>query len=389
MLLTAMAGLISIVLGLFVNTAGVFFSPIAEEYGVGRASVSMTSTIGSIVMAFSGMLTAKMIRPQNFKRSLILWLAVMILATAALAVCPNIYLMYVLFAIRGFAGGLLGLVLVSPIINSWFYEKVGMFTSLCVGFSGLTGAVFSPVMTSLIASIGWRMAEAVSAGLMLIFALPAVLFPIAMTPEDAGTLPYGEKVQTVETKKTGNGGKADPILFALVAGFAILACYGTAMPPHFPGAAESFGLSAATGAMMLSLAMIANTSGKVLLGILSDMIGTKISMMLFLVMVTAGALCMALIHTPLMMYVGAVLIGMSYGMGSVGNVLAVKDIFGDELYSSVYPKITLLTTLSNSLATTLNGSLYDISGGYVLPLMVLAPIPVVAILLLIMAYKKK
>ena len=53
MLIVSMCGLIGIVLGLGVNVSGVFFSPIAEELGIGKGSVSMTASIFSLAIAFS------------------------------------------------------------------------------------------------------------------------------------------------------------------------------------------------------------------------------------------------------------------------------------------------------------------------------------------------
>ena len=389
MLVISMCGVIGVVLGFCSNVTGVFFTPIAEEFGIGKGSVSLTLTICSLVMAFTGMISSKVINRNNFRKMLMIMLGTIAASTAALAFCTNIMMMYVFQALRGAACGIIGLVMVTPIINHWFCKSNGLFTSICVGFSGLTGAVFSPVMTSIIQSAGWRAGYLACAAVIVVFSLPAVFFPIAMYPEDAGTQCYGIRPEEASSGSKKESSGVPAAMFLLTACYAALACYGTAMPQHFPGIAESFSLSASIGALMVSTAMVCNTGGKVLLGILIDAIGCRLSCLLFLAGVTAGGLCMLMIHNTAGMFLGAALIGLSYSLGSVGTALVVKDVFGEEKYSSVYPKVALFTTLSNSLATSLIGVLYDSSGTYNSGLLSVSVFAAVSIGLLIICYRKK
>lgn len=48
-------------IGMLTNSAGVFFTPIAEDLGVGKGAVSMSLTLANIAYAFGGLMTVKVI----------------------------------------------------------------------------------------------------------------------------------------------------------------------------------------------------------------------------------------------------------------------------------------------------------------------------------------
>lgn len=91
-----------------------------------------------------------------------------------------------------FSTGLFSIVTITIIINKWFVEKNGLATSIALGFSGLMGALFSPIFSSLITSIGWQGAYLVEAGLLLLLCLPAIIYPFAINPEREGAQAYGQ-----------------------------------------------------------------------------------------------------------------------------------------------------------------------------------------------------
>ena len=175
-IIAALCGLIASGVGLITNIAGLFFTPIAEELGLLRGAVSMNVTIGNLCFAAGGMMSPRVMKEKNLKTMLIAMTALIAGSTALLALCNNVFLMYVLNGLRGFASGIVGFVFVTIVINHWFFKNNALVTSIAMGFSGLAGAVFSPVMSSIIASSGWRTAYVISAVLMVLLNLPAIFF---------------------------------------------------------------------------------------------------------------------------------------------------------------------------------------------------------------------
>ena len=156
LVLIAMCGMIATSLGILTNTAGLFFSPVAEEFGVGIGSISLTLTICNLAYAASGMAVPRLVNGRNFKRVVLAGTTVTAAATAAMCAAPNVWVLYFLSAARGMAGGILGTVLVTIVINGWFHTGSGLATSIAMACSGLTGAALSPVLSAVIQNAGWR-----------------------------------------------------------------------------------------------------------------------------------------------------------------------------------------------------------------------------------------
>ena len=115
---------------------------------------------------------------------------------------------------------------------------------------------------------------------------------------------------------------------------------------------------------MLSVGMIANTGGKLLLGVMIDRIGTRLSVLISCAAVAAGIFCVMTVRSAAGMMAGAALIGLSYSIMTVGHVMMIRDVFGAANYGLVYPKTSLGVTLTYASSSTLIGYVYDICGSY-------------------------
>ena len=370
LILIAVSGLIATSVGLTTNVAGLFFTGISDEFGILKGSVSMTLTICNIVFALGGLAAPKLLKEERLRVLLIGGTALIAGSTALLGLCPNIYMMYILNALRGFAGGVLGFVMITMVINNWFHTNVGLATSIAMSCSGLAGALFSPVISGVIESGGWRTGYLFTAAVMAVLNLPAILFLPSLKPETKGMVPLGYKPSENSEKKetageTSSAAKISMVLFLMVTAYSFMACGSTALPQHFPSIADSYMLSASVGAMMLSVCMVANSLGKIILGALADRFGSRISLLLYCALTIGAAVLMMLVHTASAMYIGAGLFGLVYALGTVGVVMMTKDTFGLENYSRTYPKISLAGTIANAVFSSVIGFMYDISGNYV------------------------
>jgi len=320
---------------------------------------------------------------------LIICMAILAGSTALLSTAGNIILMYVFSALRGLSAGTIGMVFVTTVINHWFNKNTALMTSIAMGFSGIASAVLSPILSSIIQSSGWRVGYLVAAIMTVIFILPSILLPIGLTPEAAGTEAYGEKTEKNVSETKTEAPKVTLSLFLLAAVSAVIAAYMTSMPQHFPGLVSSLSMNTAVGASMLSVCMLANTGGKIVLGTMIDRFGTKISLTIYGVLVAVGIVCTWLIHTPPAMTVGAVLFGLSYGMAAVGTAIMTRDIFTDANYGNVYPKISLCTTVANAVGSSLIGFLFDMSGSYTSTLLMMLVMMGLYMFIIQVMYKKK
>ena len=273
----ALCGMLASSVGVGMNTAGLFFTPVSIDLGISRGSISFTSTIVSIMSALVAMVLPKILNVKSFKP--IVWTSTLMIVggTALLSICNSSLSLYIFNFIRGAGVGLSHFVMVTLVLNNWFKAKYSIVASVVLSFSGIPGAVFSSLISKIIVSYGWRIGYFSVALLMLIFNLPACLFPIDLNPKACDMKAYGEDEVKVTVEKTQ--GSSDfkytlpSYLFLLL--FSILVTALPSVVSHIPSYAESIHFSSSTAALTLSFGLAMNVLSKVLFGFLSDKIGVK------------------------------------------------------------------------------------------------------------------
>lgn len=366
-------------IGMLTNSAGVFFTPIAEDLGVGKGAVSMSLTLANIAYAFGGLMTVKVIHENNFKKMVFLFGTVYAISTALLSIAQSVFLLYVFSLIRGASTGIAGMVLVTILINNHYKEGVGFATSIALGFSGIAGALLSLVFSWMIGIAGWRLTYVVEGILAFLLYLPCMIGPVSLNNR------IKEDVLHSKDTTTSTTGVVPLPIFVLVCAYTFLVASVTALPQHFPSLAST----AAVGSLMVSVTMVMNTAGKIILGALSDKIGAEKALEGYGVLVVIGLLVLVSFKShPIFSIVGAVLVGLVYAMAAVGPVLLSQNLFR-ESYNAYYPKVSLVGTISNALFTTAVGFVYDIANSYDPALWLVALFAIIAIGTLVYANKIK
>ena len=381
LIVIALCGLAASGVGLLMNVSGLFFTPIAEELGLMKGTVSMTLTVGNICFSIGGLLCPKVIAKYRMKLVLIFATSMMAGGTALLSICNSIVLMYIFHALRGLAAGLAGFVFITLVINQWIHKNVGFITSITMGFSGLAGALFSPIVSAVIQSSGWRMAYLLVAAMIVLLNLPAIFF---VPPMSVRTREKDEEDDT--GKKKTKTRSYSVIMVVIVAVYSACACGAAALAQHFPGIVSERNLPVAVGATMLSISMVMNTGGKMILGILVDKIGAKRSLPLFSILVMLSLLLLMFVPVSFAMYAAAAFYGLCFAMSTVGVVSMTRDRFGMENYADTYPKISLCGSASNAIFTAVIGFLYDASGSYRLTMFMMLSMEIIAFLIIIYVY---
>ena len=366
LVLLAMSGLVSSSLGIMTNAGGIFLSPMAAELGQPTAAVNLTLTISNLAFAVAGLFSAGWVRPKNFRPAIICITLLFAGSTALLAVCHGMPSLYVFSAIRGFAAGLIGTVLATSVLGRWFLSDTGFITSLALCSSGLAGAVFNPVLEAVIRSAGWRMAYVVSAGIILLLNLPAMVFPISFLPEDSGMDPAGSPsvMEKPGRRQADQEGMAPgPVILMVTLLTFSLISFVTSVPQLFKPIAETYGLYE-TGILMMSVVLVTNTAGKFILGLMTDRIGVRLSFLIYGLVIAAGVLLLLLFRVSGVMLLSAAMIGLAYSLPTVAAVMICRELFSPDRYSVVYPKINLGVSIANALGYPILGAFFDRTGKY-------------------------
>ena len=385
-----MCGLSMATVGLLTNVAGLFFTPMADDFGVMRGSASLTLTIANTCVALGGLATHRISKAVPLRVMLLVATAVMAGSTFLMSLAPNMAFEYVLSATRGLAGGVMGFVLVTMVLNKWFVAQLGLVTSIAMGFSGLAGAIFTPIIQPVIDGAGWRAGMVLVAALQAALCAPAVLLVPVVDPTEVGVRPFG-LVGDRENISAHHGDdkpvKVDQLLFAGAVCYAVLGAAATAMPQHFPGYAEEVGL-AATGAAMISACMVANTVGKIVMGWMIDRIGALRSITVYTGLVSAAVVLLLVLRLPAVFIVGAFFYGLCYARATVGLTMMCREVFGNRGSGIVYPVAALGTSISNAVFSAALGYAYDLTGTYTISLVALFVLLVGSVVLTFWCYRR-
>lgn len=374
MTMAAMCGLVGSAVGICMGTAGLFYTAIAEDFSISKGSVSLMYTITSVAAAFAGLFIPRILRKENrLKLLIITGIVLSIGGTALLSLASGLWSLYLFSVIRGAGAGLLSFVLATTVINRWFLAKNGLMVSIAMAFSGLPGVLLSNVFTGVIEKSGWRFGYLFVSVVMIIFCLPAILFPLSVKPEAAGLKAYGyeefqkykeENPQTAVVAQSNEIVNPKAAEMVLLIAFTILTCVIASVLQHLPGFAVSIGFAASLGALMTSLASAANILSKLMYGVLADRIGAYKATLLCAFINIVSILILLLLKFPWSLAAGAFLFGFTFANSSTALSIMTRELFGIDKYTRVYPTISFAGAMANAFGVTLLGMIYDLFGNY-------------------------
>lgn len=367
------SALASASVGLNINLNGLYIQPVSQAIGVTTGAFSLSSTFISIGIAVGSISVPVFLKKVDYRLLVLIASVVATVMTVLMSFSSQVWMFSILGFIRGFASAFFGFVGLQFLINNWFIAKHGLVTSLVFSFGGVAGAILSPIVSNLMETHGWQAGYWMQAVLYLVFALPALLIPFKASPQEEGLEPYqdGGHIQTVQegdfktavkpfTYKTNT--------FALVILMSVFATALTGMVQHLPGVAADFGFTTATGAMMISAAMIANIIFKLLVGVLNDMKGAIFANLVMIGAVALGFVLLLLGANQAVMLGGSFLFGAIYGLTAVGVALFIKHLYPIEHFAKVFPIVNFTQNIGAAFAISIYGFSYDLSGGYAVAL---------------------
>lgn len=353
------------IIGLLINSTGVLFAAVRTDLGFRAGDLSIYYTIRQLVMAVSVGVTSRVFFAKNEKLvmgslGLCCGLSFVLMGTFS-----RLWQWYLAAAVMGF--GMSCCMVVIPImLNNWFTKNRGLVVGITMSASGIAGALFSPLCSVLISAFGWRAAAVVTGALSLAMSLSGSTFLLA-APEKAGLLPYGgEKPGEGPAVEGGAGSRQVPGWVYPAAVIALLCTNSyTQFNNQLPTFAQTVGYPLQVGAVLTSITMVGNITGKLSLGAVSDRLGIYRAVELLLGMVCASqVIFFCAQESLLLLQLGALLYGFVYALGTTAPSLLFLDLYGPSGYKG---KVSLTQSI-NSFIMAFAGSLFpyifDFAGSF-------------------------
>ena len=360
--------------GIFVNCVGIFVKPVCEDLGFERGTFTLYTTITSVLsMLVFGELYRK--KPRRIRLYIAIGGLTGCLVFFGYSLSSKLWHFYTLSAIYGCVATTLAGISVTTLVNNWFVDKRGLATGLAFAGSGVSAAIMTPVLTTVVTDYGWRMGYRTMSLVSFIILIPAMLL-IRLEPSDKGLLPYGVTPHPSEEDKrsipvieqTGltraQAVKTSSFYFQSI-GIFCLSLAGMGISNHAISYFTDIGYSPLTASTAMSLVMTIMIGAKILLGAVFDKIGSVRSAILTGLCMIASTLSIRFAGAGAFMpYVFSVCFGFGYSTLTVPYSYLIGQNFGTREFSSIYSLICTLGSLGGGIAATLTGMLYDRLGSY-------------------------
>lgn len=368
---------------------GIFITPVTQYFGVPKVSFSLVFSVICLTMMVALPITGRLLKKYSMRTILTIDTLLCGLAYGAMGLVQAVWQLYICGVVIGI--GLPGLIFlaVPTLIGNWFSKRVGFFTGLCFAFTGIGGALFNPIGSTLIASgsDGWRMCYFIFAAIILVCTLPFTFFVVRNKPSDLGLLPMGSGEKNVEASAStdtatesahaqsnlDDGISAYTALrmpsFFMIGAFYALITLNQQISQFFPSYAATFAATApeiaAAGGLIAGAVMVGQAVGKVALGALNDT-SERIACFVGILCGVVGLVLLWLKITVLpIMLLGAALFGVVYAMTTVETPILVRAVFGNKDYTVIYSRIAIVSSLMSAIALVVWSLIVDGSaGGY-------------------------
>lgn len=380
-------------LGMFASGPGqshlfsVFVTPISEDLGISRTSVSSAYALATLVASLGLPYVGRLVDRYGARAVGICVAVAFGLAQVAFGWVANLVLLTLGFGALRFLGQGSVMLCCANLVSQWFSRRRGFALSLMAfGFS-LSMAVHPPLAQWLTDAVGWRAAWTWLAVLTWVLLLPAFVLLVQNRPEDLGLEPDG-----AARPAPGPGGGATmgrdadvglplkqamrtPAFWIIATGLASLSMLVTGLFFHQVSIFEEQGLSAQIAARVFSISAVTMVCFMPVIGRMLDRFPTKPMFAGALTTMTFSLLAMAYIDDLASAIVYSVVFGINNAAIHTHMTFMWPRYFGRRYLSSIQGAGQAIGVMAASIGPLPFGIYFDLYGSYTGALMGLALLP--------------
>jgi len=354
---------------------GVFFKSLESEFDLTRATTSGVFSAYMLlccVFAISGGWVLDRYGPRIVTFLMGLFTGLSLLLTSLTSSSWQLFINYSFLLAIGTGTGY---TMVMSTTSRWFEKKRGLALGIVSSGAGIGIVVVAPFANYLISTFDWHMAYIV----MGLIAAP-IIITLAMllrkNPSEIGVLPDGVKLDSSETRVNDKTDNVQPVNFSLVQAFRTRSFWflGTVwllwslclhlILTHIVPHVTDVGISTTEAALVLGLIGGISIPGRLIMGVVSDMIGRK-TLAIICALLQAGAMLWLLWAQDLwMFYLFAVVYGFGYGGVDPPTVALISDIFGVRSLGVIIGALVVGWAIGAAIGPAVGGFIFDVNKSY-------------------------
>jgi MFS family permease len=366
-------------LGIAANHAGLFITPVMDQFGWTRTEATLFMTIQPWVAALCTPFAGKLISKYNPRFIMAGAVAVFSLASLSCAWFTEPWHWNIYGVLYGASAAFWMYIGVPTFVNRWFVKSNGTVIGTIGVTASVLGAFMSPVIQSWITAYGWADARIIISLIVLVLGAGGTAILLRESPEKMGVQPWGygateKAVAKSELKSfinvsadeglTAAEARRSPALWMLIvmAGFFVIAA---GMMQQFSSYASVGALGAAVGALGVTVCMIGQIVGKFSLGWLCDHTGARVAGVVASLFGMAGiAIVLFSVDSPTMFYVGAFMFGIGFAALNIVPPMTARQAFGQKDYANVFAMVATGLNVFSGFSAIIYAQIFDITGSF-------------------------
>ena len=353
-------------------TLSLYVPVFITDLNASLSTITGMFSVLSIVAMCASMSSGPVSRRIGIHRMIMLGVGMMLAAYAVLYFSNSIATLYIAAGLIG--GGLSwsGFIALGRVVSAWFVHRRGLALGIASSASGIGALIAAPLVSNLILGIGWRNAVAITFGIIVVLAVPAVI-ALRPDPTQIGQRPLLVPGSSHEDYKPADF-DAPKVKFRISLPFILMVvvvlsgAYSIAgFSSQVANALVVKGFDLAFAGIILAIVAVFNIIGAVLLGLLADRMGTTAALI--------GVGACGFVGFLLLPFAGsipvAVAFGVFYGLVQAGSItmftLLTARVFGMKQFPLMLGIVDGLIGILSVGTPLVISFLFEATGSYTAP----------------------
>ncbi|MEJ9231837.1 OFA family MFS transporter [Peribacillus butanolivorans] len=372
----------------------VFTKPLTSEFGWDLTDISLTFSIAILFLGLSAAFLGHFVEKYGPRKAGILSAVFFGLGISGAGVAINMESLPLLYIAYGVFGGIgLGVGYIAPVstLVKWFPDRRGLATGLAIMGFGFAALINSPIIQSLIGSIGIANTFFTLGTAYFIIMIASSLY---LEPPEKDWLPdgYKEKIKMGKVKPlqdlsqlTANEAvKTKRFYYLWLMLFINITCGIAIISAASPLAQESIGLSAVAAAALVGVLGAFNGLGRIGWASVSDFIGRPNTYTVFFSIQVIAFPLLTFTDNPVVFQILLAIIYTCYGGGFASIPAYIGDLFGTKQLGAIHGYILTAWAAAGLVGPMFASWIRETTGSYSQSLIVFTGFFVVALIISIL-----
>ncbi|HEV3114333.1 MAG TPA: MFS transporter [Candidatus Binataceae bacterium] len=352
------------VIGSTSSITGVFLTPLVRHFGWTRTRAASLTMLLALTGALAGPILGRLLDSLAVQKVMAAGVALTAIALLAAGQANSFAAMAAAHVMIGIGTAASTIIPVSLVTSNWFGARRGVALGVAMSGMSLGASAMASFASYLIAVVGWRDAYTILAIPLLVLVIPIVLLIVRTRPP----MPTGDRTTSQPLVLAEGLDRSEALRgrsFWLIGITYFMYLMGVGLGVvHFVPYLIGLGMSAQRAAAVFSVALLASTLSKPVMGIVADRVKAPVALAMAVLSLSGAFLLLtqaahALVLVPLVIFYG---IGVGAPVALVPMLMA--ECFGLKTFGTLAGLMGIFGMLGTATGPMFAGRIFDVSGAY-------------------------